>query len=47
LSAEHRGEFLQNPVAGKPELRRYKGIFVVGHDEIGLESDVVEAVGCD
>jgi len=29
--------------AGKPETRKYKGIFVVADAEIGLESNVVEA----
>ena len=31
-------------VAGKPETRRYKAVFFIGKAEIGLESDIVEAV---
>ncbi len=33
---------LLNPA--HPELRQYKAIFVIGNDEIGLESDVAEGV---
>ncbi|MBI3418256.1 MAG: hypothetical protein HY043_23445 [Verrucomicrobia bacterium] len=45
LARENFSPYIDNRpllVAGKPELRRYKAIFVVGRDEIGLESDVVE-----
>ncbi|MEP6664091.1 MAG: hypothetical protein ABJC04_10545 [Verrucomicrobiota bacterium] len=46
LARENHSPYVDNRpllVAGKPEIRKYKGLFVVGRDEIGLESDVVEA----
>lgn len=33
---------LLNPA--QPETRRYKGVFVIGDEEVGLESDIAEAV---
>jgi len=46
LAKENYSPYVDNRpllAAGKPETRKYKGIFVVADAEIGLESDVVEA----
>lgn len=47
LASETHSPYVDNRpllAAGKPETRRYKVVFFIGKTEIGLESDIAEAV---
>ena len=46
LARENYSPYVDNrplQAANKPEIRKYKALFVIGREEVGLESDVVEA----